>query len=189
MEGELKLYSGLFNIYRDRYCILIDEILTICYERGGEIEGQVHLGVYTVKADNKNLILTLSNGYHKMNLKANSLARLVSWTNRMNQNRNEFVTGLSRREKVLGLSDGKDGYGLEIKKEFKELRVDNARVKLNDKLADVWAAQARLSELLNKVQLKVPKDLAFSSLASEIHAVSTELKVSFFEIEIWWSGC
>ena len=176
MEAQLKLYSGFLGIYNERYCILVDKVLTICYQRGGEIEGQIHIGVYSAKRDQRSLILTLNNGFHDLTLKFGSRDELDQWYDQLKALRAEFLGKETTKKRIKGLSTL--SHDLTIKKDFKDLKLDSGFLKLNKSLSEIWNYQARLNEAMNEVHLKIPSNITFTNFAEKIQEVSTQLKVT-----------
>ena len=175
MEGKLQLYSGIFTIYHDRYCILADDIITVCYEKGGDVEGRIYLGVNKIESDDDNQLLTLSNGYHRTTFRFEDKGQLRAWKSCLRQRRRELLVKRSRAGSINGLEAEEDqvaGF-----KQFNELRGEFGGGEINKQLAGIWIAQARLSNALNEVYLKIPKESGFLKLSNDIEEMSTELKV------------
>ena len=175
MEGVLQLYSGIFNIYHDRYCILANDILTVCFEKGGEIEGSLHLGVNKIETDYENLTMTLKNGFHSTQFKFSSASELGDWKRCFDSTRHRLLSTKLRMEKISSLRLVEDGK--ELKKEFKELKNGSGDSGLGRALMKVWTSQAKLSAVLNDIYIMIPKQRRFVDHVDKIENLSTDLKV------------
>lgn len=83
MEGVLNLYRNLLQGYSSKYCILLNEILTVCDKRGGDVEFRIHLGIAKIREDSDKLLLFVHNGCEEVEFKAKDLSNLMEWTTKM----------------------------------------------------------------------------------------------------------
>ena len=177
MEGPLKLYQGMLGLYKERYCILHNEVFTICNKKGGDVRGRLHPGAYSIKSDNQKLLLLLSNGITSLEFKAESLGILIAWNNKLKEVKQDFLERTIRTEGVNNLSD--EDEDIKVADSFEGLRSDTVSFKLKERLAQVWCTQANLTEAMNDLFHKIPKHAVYAQAVSQIDALGKDLKVIF----------
>ena len=176
MEGKLSLYQGILNIYKPRYCVLNNEILSIYNEKGGDVRTKIHLGVYSIKSDNQKKILTLDNGLQTLEFKADTLSSVVLWTYKLKQAKRNFM---NRNLHRASISKPVAGTGSEegAQESNRSEATDPENKELKERLSEVWSVQARLTQAMNELFIKTPHDNQFAKTAKEIDHLGKNLKV------------
>jgi len=84
MEDQLEIWQGVMGIgtWSKKYFILADNILTYCAEKGGNLEGKVHMQVANVEPGPQNAsIFKINTGIQSLKLKADSINTKNRWLN------------------------------------------------------------------------------------------------------------
>ena len=177
MQGQLSLYQGLLNIHKPRYCVLDNEVLTIFNNKGGDVRARIHLGVYTIRSDNNKKILTLDNGLQTIEFKAETLSSIVLWTNKLKKAKRNFMDRTlnkgSSPQKIAETEE--DNNASEEAEETKGTDPENKELKT--RLSEVWSLQARLTQVMTDLFIKMPRHTPFARTAKEIDHLGKNIKV------------
>ena len=182
MEGLLKLYKGASVGYKERYCVLDNNALTICKEKGGEIKGTLHMSAYTIKSDQDDFTLTLSNGLWAIDLKAETPELLESWVESLKQAKKDCLRRSLKDFSSKDTAKKKDTEGPTDDQDFKNLRKSFQTGEMKEVLTQLWAKQATLSQAVNDIILKVSKDDVYAESADLIETLGNDLRVSIQKI-------
>ena len=93
MEGPLKLTQAntIPPISRLFYCILVDELLTLCSKKAGDVVSRIHVGVYHLKqATSNNKTLSLDNGLQLITLEAETEEIYRAWVKKIKEAQLKF---------------------------------------------------------------------------------------------------
>ena len=99
MEENLEVFSGFMKIgtWTLKYCILRDNILTICQKKGGEIEGKIHLKIAKIsEMESLHTTFQIDTGTSQMIFRAENLAIKTKWLNNLFNNKKNVT--ISRRK-------------------------------------------------------------------------------------------
>ena len=177
MQGQLSLYQGVLNIYKPRYCVLDNEVLTVFNNKGGDARAKIHLGVYSIQSDNNKKILTLDNGLQTIEFKAETLSSVVLWTNKLKEAKRKFMDRTLNRSSTS--EPVADSDSEEDSQEYQESETnDPENIELKTRLSEVWSLQAVLTEAMNELFIKMPRHTPFVKTAKTIDKLGKNLKVS-----------
>ena len=177
MQGQLNLYQGLLNIYKPRYCVLNNEVLTVYNHKGGDTRAKIHVGVYSIKSDNSKKILTLDNGLQTIEFKAETLSSIVLWTNKLKEAKRRFMDRtLNRAASSQPVAESDSEEESEASKPDESTDLENEELKV--RLSEVWSLQAVLTEAMNELFIKIPRHTPFVKTAKKIDQIGKNLKVN-----------
>ena len=84
MEDTLEIFQGFLKIgkWSNRYCILRDNILIVCSQKEGEIEGKIHLKIAIIQELKPTQTeFKINTGSTQMSFRTQSLAAKSKWIN------------------------------------------------------------------------------------------------------------
>lgn len=180
MEGTLDKWEGIMSGWKSNFVVLFDDLLILSEHKGGTVLEK--LNVKEIKIDPKteqDSQFCLSYGFKKYAFNAKDIREKVKWVTAIKTSLKSLLEIQKQGDAMTKIAHvQKNMDSMTIDYDIETLVNNNtSSSKVREKISYVWLLQAKLSESLANLNLKIPPNLRASDDFDSIATVGNELKV------------